>query len=90
MAVGGYRREFDRQLDAIEANVIQLFAMVCEDLPVVTQAVLDGNSELAGPLAERERANDALCGEIEQLVSREILLPSRATRPLRARRVGLR
>ena len=43
------RREFDRQLNAIEAKVMELFAMVREDLPAVTQAVLNGNT-LPGPL----------------------------------------
>ena len=78
------RREFNRQLDAIEAKVMKLFAMVCEDLPPVTQAVLNGsNNEVAGPLAERERDIDALYREIEQLVSREILLQAPVASDLR-------
>jgi phosphate transport system protein len=77
------RREFDRQLDVIDAKVIELFGMVCDDLPVVTQAVLNGNSGVTGPLAERERAIDALYGEIEQLVSREILLQAPVASDLR-------
>ena len=83
LAVAGQRREFDRQLDAIQAKVMELFAMVCEDLPAVTQAVLNGNNEAAGPLAERERATDALYLEIEQLVSREILLQAPVASDLR-------
>jgi phosphate uptake regulator len=67
LAVAEHRREFDRRLDVIEAKVIELFAMVCEDLPAVTQAVLDGTNEVAGPLAEREQAIDALYREIERL-----------------------
>jgi hypothetical protein len=31
--VGEHRREFDRRLDAIEAKIMELFAMICEDLP---------------------------------------------------------
>ena len=81
--MGEHRREFDRQLDAIDAKVIELFAMVCEDLPAATQAVLNGSSEIAGPLAERERAADALNREIEQLVSREILLQAPVASDLR-------
>ena len=49
LAVAGQRREFDRQLDVIQAKVMELFAMVREDLPAVTQAVLNGNT-LPGPL----------------------------------------
>jgi phosphate transport system protein len=81
--VAGHRREFDRQLDAIEAKVMELFAMVCGDLPPVTRAVLNGSNEVAGPLAERERAVDALHREIEQLVSREILLQAPVASDLR-------
>ena len=81
--MAGYRREFDSRLDAIEAKVMELFAVVCEDLPAVTQAMLNGNDELAGPLAERERAIDALYRETEQLVSREILLQAPVASDLR-------
>jgi phosphate transport system protein len=81
--VAEHRREFDHQLNAIEAKVMGLFAMVCEDLPAVTQAVLNGNNDVAGPLAERERAIDALYHEIEQLVSREILLQAPVASDLR-------
>jgi len=82
LAVAEHRREFDRQLDAIETKVIELFSSVCEDLPAVTQAVLNSNSEVAG-LAERERAIDALQHEIEQLVSRQILLQAPVASDLR-------
>jgi phosphate transport system protein len=81
--VAEHRREFKRQLDTIEAKVTELFAVVCEDLPAVTQAVLNGNNDVAGPLAERERAIDALYHEIEQLVSREILLQAPVASDLR-------
>lgn len=81
--MAGYRREFDSRLDAIETKVMELFAVVCEDLPAVTQAMLNGNDELAGPLAERERAIDALYRETEQLVSREILLQAPVASDLR-------
>src|SRR5215471_3315972 len=83
MVVAEHRREFYRQLDAIDAKVIELFTMVCEDLPAVTQAVLNGSNDVAGPLAERERAIDARCREIEHLVSREILLQAPVASDLR-------
>jgi phosphate transport system protein len=77
------RREFDRELEAIEAKVIELFAIVAEDLPVVTQALLSGDHEVIGQLAEREQAIDALYREIEQQVSREILLQAPVASDLR-------
>ena len=39
LAMAGHRRDFDRWLNVIEAKVMELFAMVCEDLPAVTEAV---------------------------------------------------
>ena len=78
-----HRREFDRQLGAIDVKVIELFAMVCEDLPGVTKALLSGSNEAAGQLAERERLIDALYREIERLVSREILLQAPVASDLR-------
>ena len=81
--MAGHRREFDRQLDVIDIKVIELFAMVCEDLPGATEALLSGCNEAAGQLAERDRAIDALSREVEQLVSREILLQAPVASDLR-------
>ena len=83
LAVAGNRREFDRQLDAIDVKVIELFAIVGEDLPAVTQALLTGSTDGAGQLAEREQAIDALYREIELLASREILLQAPVASDLR-------
>jgi phosphate transport system protein len=69
----GQRQEFERELGAIEAKVIELFAMVAEDLPGATEALLTGNNEALKTLAERERAIDALYPQIEAMASREIL-----------------
>ena len=77
------REEFDRELEAIEAKVIELFGMVAEDLPVATQALLTGSKEAAQVLTEREQAIDALYVEIEGLANRLILLQSPAAIDLR-------
>ncbi len=79
----GHRHEFDRELEAIEAKVIELFAMVAEDLPVATQALLTGSNEALGVLAERQQVIDALYPEIEKLASREILLQAPVASDLR-------
>jgi len=68
-----HRQEFQRELEAIEAKVIELFAMVAEDLPRATDALLTGDSEVLAVLIEREQVIDALYPEIEELVNREIL-----------------
>jgi phosphate transport system protein len=77
------RQEFERGLEAIEAKVIELFAMVAEDLPGATNALLSGNSEMIKSLTEREQAIDALYLEIEGMVNREILLQAPVASDLR-------
>lgn len=79
----GNRQEFERELEAIEAKVIELFAMVAEDLPKATEALLTGNNETLRVLAQREQAIDALYPEIEELVNREILLQAPVASDLR-------
>jgi len=78
-----HRQEFQRELEAIEARVIELFAMVAEDLPQATDALLSGNNEAVRVLADRQRAIHALYPEIEQLVSRQILLQAPVAEDLR-------
>jgi phosphate transport system protein len=77
------RQEFQRELEAIEAKVIELFAMVAEDLPTATQALLTGNGDVLAVLTEREQVIDALYPEIEELVNREILLQAPVASDLR-------
>jgi phosphate transport system protein len=77
------RQEFERKLEAIEGKVIELFAMVAEDLPKATQALLGGDSQALAVLTEREQIIDALYPEIEQLVNREILLQAPVASDLR-------
>src|SRR5271166_2045310 len=78
-----HRQEFQRELEAIEVKVIELFAMVAEDLPGATHALLTGDSEVLAVLAEREQVIDALYPEIEELVNREILLQAPVASDLR-------
>ncbi len=77
------RQEFDLELGTIEAKVMELFAMVAEDLPRATDALLNGDSEVARALAERDRAIDALYPTIEDLADREILLQQPVASDLR-------
>jgi phosphate transport system protein len=77
------RQEFQHKLEGIEAKVIELFAMVAEDLPGATQALLSGNNEVLQVLNEREQVIDALYREIEELVNREILLQAPVASDLR-------
>ncbi|MBO0835603.1 MAG: hypothetical protein J2P28_08800 [Actinobacteria bacterium] len=79
----GQRQEFERELEAIETRVIELFALLAEDLPRATQALLTGESEILQVLAEREQLIDALYPEIEELVNREIVLQAPVAEDLR-------
>jgi phosphate transport system protein len=77
------RQEFERDLEAIEAKVIELFAMVAEDLPEATRALLNGDREVIPVLRQRGQIIDALYPEIEDLVNREILLQAPVASDLR-------
>jgi phosphate transport system protein len=81
--MGEYRREFADELERIEGKVIELFAMVAEDVPLATQALLNGDGAAYMTLAERDRAIDALYVEVEALVNREILLQAPVAADLR-------
>src|ERR1700719_453115 len=77
------RQEVEHDLEAIEAKVIELFALVDEDLPRATQARLAGNKGFMQVLLDREQVIDALYPEIEELVNREILLQAPVASDLR-------
>jgi phosphate transport system protein len=78
-----HRQEFQRELEAIEAKVVELFTMVAEDLPGATRALLSGDHEVVRVLAEREQVIDALYPAMEELVNRLILLQAPVASDLR-------
>ena len=79
----GHRQEFDRELEAVEAKVIELFALVAEDLPAATKSVLNGNNDVLQVLAEHEQVTEILHSQIEELVKRDILLQAPVASDLR-------
>jgi phosphate transport system protein len=78
-----HRQEFERDLEAIEARVIELFAIVAEDLPEATKALLTGSGEIMQRLTERDKIISALYPETEALANREILLQAPVADDLR-------
>jgi phosphate transport system protein len=78
-----HRQEFQLALEAIEAKVIELFALVAGDLAGATDALLTGNNDILKVLLEREQVIDALYPEIEELVNREIALQAPVASDLR-------
>jgi phosphate transport system protein len=81
--MGEHRAEFERELEAIEAKIIELFAMVAEDLPGATDALLTGDNEVIRLLAERQEIIHAVYPDIEKLASRAILLQAPVADDLR-------
>ena len=77
------RQEFEHDLESIEARVIELFAMIAEDLPEATAALLSGNSQIMQKLLERAKIVSALYPETEQLANRVILLQAPVASDLR-------
>ena len=77
------RQQFERDLEAIEAKVIELFAMVAEDLPEATRALLNGDDEVIDTLTEREQVIDALYPQVEGMANRAILLQAPVASDLR-------
>jgi phosphate transport system protein len=81
--MGEHRQEFEHDLEAIEAKVIELFAMIAEDLPEATTALLSGNNEVMQKLLERDKTISALYQDTEQLANRDILLQAPVADDLR-------
>jgi phosphate transport system protein len=77
------RQDFERDLEAIEAKIIELFAMIAEDLPEATTALLTGSNEIMQRLLDRDKVISALYPETEALANREILLQAPVADDLR-------
>jgi len=78
-----HRQDFEHDLEAIEARIIELFAMVAEDLPEATKALLTGSNEIMQRLLERDQVISTLYPETEQLANRVILLQAPVADDLR-------
>ena len=77
------RQAFQRELDAIDAKVIELFALVATDLTRAAHALPNGNNEVVKVLTEHGLVIGLLCPEIERLVKTAILLQAPVASDLR-------
>jgi phosphate transport system protein len=77
------RQVFQRELDAIDAKVIELFALVAADLARAARTLPDGNEEVLRVLAEHELVIDLLGPETERRVKTAILLQAPVASDLR-------
>jgi phosphate transport system protein len=77
------RREFHQELEAIESKVVELFALVGEDLAVATGALLNSDPVALKIVAERQASIDDIYGELELLVNRQLVLQGPVAEDLR-------
>ena len=77
------RQAFQRELDAIDAKVIELFALVAADLARAALTQPEGNNEVVEVLTEHELVIDLLCPEIERRAKTAILLQAPVASDLR-------
>jgi len=68
------RQEFQRQLDTIDAKVIELLDLLAADLARAAPALLNGSKELVKVLAEHGLVIELLGPEVEKLTKTAILL----------------
>ena len=77
------RKEFREALRAIEGKVVELFALVGEDLAVATGALLNGDAGALKVVAERQASIEGIYRELELLVDRQLLLQAPVADQLR-------
>ena len=77
------RQVFQRQLDAIDAKVIELLDVLVADLAGAAPALPNASNEVAKVLAEHGLVIDLLCPEIERLTKTAILLQAPVASDLR-------
>ncbi len=77
------RQEFQRELDAIDAKVIELFSLVAPDVLRATHALLSGDNEGLKLLGEHELVVGLSCPEIKRLAEKAILLQAPVASDLR-------
>jgi phosphate transport system protein len=80
---GPLRKSFQQDLAAIDARVVQLFALVSESLAAATDALLSGEHDTGLSITEREAIIDELNIDLESVVERNLLLQAPVASDLR-------
>jgi phosphate transport system protein len=83
LTVPEQRQIFQRQLDDIDAKVIELLDLVAADLARATPALRNGSNEVVKVLAEHRLVIDIFCPEVEKLTRTAILLQAPVASDLR-------
>jgi phosphate transport system protein len=77
------RQAFQRQLDDIDAKIIELLDLVAADLARAISALPNGNNDVVRVLAEHGLVIDIFCPEVEKLTKTAILLQAPVASDLR-------
>jgi phosphate transport system protein len=77
------RKEFHQELQNIEGKVVELFALVGEDLELATRALLNSDAGALKMVTERQANIDSIYGDLEVLVNRQLALQSPVAHDLR-------
>jgi phosphate transport system protein len=77
------RHDFHQQLQAIEGRVVELFAIVGEDLAVATEALLSSDTRAHNVVAERQDSIDGIYAELDLLVNQQMVLQAPVAAELR-------
>lgn len=77
------RSAFHRELQTIDQQVRQLFALVSESVAGATDALLTGDRQAARALVERDAMLDALYVDVETIVQRQFALQAPLATDLR-------
>jgi phosphate transport system protein len=80
---GPLRKSFQQDLAAIDARVVQLFALVSESLAAATDTLLSGERDTGLSITEREAIIDELNVDLESVVERNLLLQAPVAGDLR-------
>lgn len=90
MVQGEIRKSFHHQLDEVKQGVVELAAMVVESIPRATQALLDGDLNLAQAVIDYDDVLDAKSLEIEEQCQRLLTLQQPMASDLRAIMTAIR
>jgi phosphate transport system protein len=77
------RKQFREELREIEIKVVELFAIVGEDLAVATEALLKSDVGALKVVQKRQAGIDDIYAELEHLVDRELVLQAPVASDLR-------
>jgi phosphate transport system protein len=77
------RHDFHQQLQIIEGKVVELFALVGEDMAVATEAILNSDSGALKIVGEREATIESIYTDVDLLINQQMVLQAPVAGELR-------